>query len=82
MSTERSWLVRTPADLGRTIAGIRGERGLTQAELSELLAIDRSYLAGLESGRGATLALERALLALRRLGAQVTVTITIEKSDG
>lgn len=82
MPTERSWLVRTPDDLGRTIAGVRGERGLTQAELAESLAIDRSYLAGLESGRGSTLALERALLALRRLGAQVTVTITIEESDG
>lgn len=79
MPTERSWIVRTPEDLGRAIAGVRSERGLTQADLAELLAIDRSYLAGLESANGSTLALERALRALRRLGAEVTITA---RTDG
>lgn len=75
MPTPRSWIIRTPEDLGRAIAGARAERGLTQEQFAEQLAIDRSYLAGMESASSATIALERSLLALRRLGAEVTVTI-------
>lgn len=82
MPTPRTWVVRTPEDLGRTIAGVRAERGLTQADLAGELSIDRSYLAGIESGSGTTLALERTLMALRRLGAQVTVTIDADVIDG
>lgn len=79
MPTEHHWVVRSSEDLGRAIAGARASRGMTQAQLAEQLGIDRSYLAGLESAARSTLALERTLLALRRLGAQVTVTI---ETDG
>lgn len=86
MSTNRprhphSWLVHNPGDIGRAIAGVRAERGLTQAQLAEELGIDRAYLARLESGPD-QLVLERAILALRRMGATVTVSLSSEKPDG
>lgn len=76
-----SWLVHNPGDLGRAIAGVRAERGLTQAQLAEELGIDRAYLARLESGAD-QLVLERAILALRRMGATVTVSLPDEDPDG
>lgn len=69
----RRWIVRSPADLGRTIAGVRAARGTTQAELAAELGVDRSYLARLEAG-ASTLALERTLRALRHMGATVSVS--------
>lgn len=81
MSTtgSRSWVVRSPADLGRAIAGIRTVRSLRQEDLATQTAIDRTYLAKLEAG-ASSIQLERALRALRRMGA--TVTITIAENDG
>lgn len=84
MSTKREphqWAIRSPADLGRAIAGVRAERELTQEGLAEEVGIDRSYLARLEVG-GTTLALERALRALRRMGATVTVTLPDDGGQG
>jgi len=74
-ANESTWRVRTPDDLGRAIAGARRERGLSQGELADQLGFKRSYLSELETGGGATIALERTLRALRRLGAEVTVTL-------
>lgn len=74
-----TWTVRSPADLGRALAGVRSASGLTQAQLAELAALDRSYLARIESGAG-VLQVERTLRALRRMGAEVTVSF--ESSDG
>jgi transcriptional regulator with XRE-family HTH domain len=70
-----SWRIRTPADLGRAIAGARHERGLSQGDLAEELGFKRSYLSELETEGGATIALDRSLRALRRLGAELTVTL-------
>jgi len=70
-----SWRIRTPADLGRAIAGARRERGLSQGALADELGFKRSYLSELETGDEATIALERSLRALRRLGAELTVTL-------
>jgi transcriptional regulator with XRE-family HTH domain len=78
--TTAEWTVRSAADLGRAIAGVRGRRGLTQRRLAEQAAVDRSYLARLEAG-ASTLAIERALRLLRRMGATVTVSID-EDEDG
>jgi transcriptional regulator with XRE-family HTH domain len=78
MSTDPStsnWRIRTPDDLGRAIAGARRERGLSQSALAEELGFKRSYLSELETGGEATIALDRSLRALRRLGAEVTVTL-------
>jgi len=73
-SPQRSWSVRSPADLGRAIAGVRAERKLTQADLAEQTGINRSYIAELEAG-ASTLVVERALRILRRMGATVTITV-------
>jgi transcriptional regulator with XRE-family HTH domain len=77
--SSRSWTVRSADDLGRAIAGVRAERGLTQAQLADQTGLDRTYLARLEAGATA-LVLERALRALRRMGA--TVTVELEDPDG
>lgn len=70
----QEWTVRSPADVGRAIAGVRGARGLTQVELAERVGIDRGYLARLEAG-ASPLVLERSLRALRRMGATVTIAL-------
>jgi len=75
----RNWSVRSPADLGRAIAGARAARGLTQVELAREAGIDRGYLARLEAG-ASQLVLERSLRALRRMGATVTVTVPVKDS--
>lgn len=73
------WSVRSAADLGRAIAGVRTHHRLTQNQLAEQTGVERSYLARLEAG-ASTLALERALRLLRRMGA--TVTVTLPRGDG
>jgi len=72
--SSRSWVVNYAEDFGKTVAGVRRARGLTQGQLAELTGIDRTYLAKLESASD-TLELQRLVLALRRMGAEVTVTL-------
>lgn len=68
------WSIRSPADLGRAIAGIRVERGLTQEKLAKAVNVDRAYLARLEAG-ASQLVLERSIRALRRMGATITISL-------
>jgi len=77
----QSWTIRNPEDLGRAIAGVRGAKNLTQAELASQAGISRSYLAQLEAG-ASQLVLERSLRALRRMGASVTVTLPGNDEQG
>jgi len=79
VAPNREWAIHNPADIGRAIAGVRAERGLTQAGLAERTGIDRGYLARLEAG-ASPLVLERSLRALRRMGA--TITISLPADDG
>ena len=72
--SQRTWAIHNPADMGRAIAGVRAERGLTQEDLAREIEVDRSYLAKLEAGPS-QLILERSLRALRRMGATITVTL-------
>ena len=74
MSTRR-FVIRTGADLGRTIAEARTIGGITQSDLAEQVGVDRTYLARLEGGK-TTLHLERTLRLLRDLG--VTVHAELE----
>ena len=78
---QRTWSVNNPADMGRAIAGVRAERGLTQEELAREVEVDRSYLAKLEAGPS-QLVLERSLLALRRMGATITVSVPRSREGG
>ena len=75
----RRWTVRAGTDLGRAVAGVRAEHGLTQQELATIAGLDRTYLARLEAGASVQF-IERALRALRRMGAEVTVTLPPAKS--
>jgi transcriptional regulator with XRE-family HTH domain len=80
-SSISTWRIRTPADLGRAIAGARRERGVSQGALADELCFKRSYLSELETGAAPTIALERSLRVLRRLGAEVTVTLPSSRDD-
>lgn len=79
---DRRWTIRSGADLGRAISGVRVERGLTQADLARETGVNRSYLAELESGAEPPLVIERALRALRRMGATVTISLPVEGDRG
>jgi transcriptional regulator with XRE-family HTH domain len=79
-SSSPRWIVRSAEDFGRAIAGVRAERRLTQEALAEEVGVDRSYIARLERGM-ATLALERVLRMLRRMGATVTITLDDDRDD-
>jgi transcriptional regulator with XRE-family HTH domain len=79
--SSRTWTIYAPADIGRAIAGVRGERGLTQEGLARAINVDRGYLARLEAG-ASPLVLERTLRALRRMGATVTVTLPRDDERG
>lgn len=78
MSTSRAhpriWVVNSAKDFGKTLAGVRRARGLTQQELAELTGMNRTYLTRLET-KSDTVELQRLVLALRRMGAEVTVTL-------
>lgn len=80
-SPTRQWSIHTPADVGRAIAGVRAERGLTQAALAERAGVDRGYLARLEAG-ASPLVLERSLRALRRMGATITISLPEDHGAG
>jgi len=70
----RTWTIRSGKDLGRAISGVRHESGLSQSELAERTGIERTYLSRLET-ESSTLALDRALRVLRRMGAEVVVNL-------
>jgi len=74
----RVWTIRSAQDLGRTLGDVRKLRDLTQQQLAEMTGMRRDYLSQLESSSD-TLELRRLILAFRRLGADITVTV--EASD-
>jgi|BarGraNGADG00212_1021973.scaffolds.fasta_scaffold35286_2 transcriptional regulator with XRE-family HTH domain len=71
---QRQMTVRTGADLGAALAEARRARSLTQQQLAESVNLDRTYLAKIEAGTSVQM-LDRTLRLLRRLGAEVTVTL-------
>ncbi len=76
----RTFTVRTGKDLGGAVREARLASNMTQEDLAERTGLGRSYLAKMESGLSVVL-LDRALRALRQLGAEVVVTFP-ERSDG
>jgi transcriptional regulator with XRE-family HTH domain len=73
--TERpiTWTVRSGEDLGRAVAEVRRERGMTQAELAKAMGVSRGYLAQLETGKSGRL-LNLLVRVLRRLDAEISVS--------
>lgn len=78
MSTRR-YLIRSPEDLGRTLAEARHFRGLTQEQLARRAKVQRTYIAKLEAGN-TVLQIERLMSMLRELG--VELYATQESADG
>jgi ribosome-binding protein aMBF1 (putative translation factor) len=78
MSTRR-YQIRSSADIGRTVAEARRQRGLTQAQLAETSRVERTYLAKLEAGHTVK-QIDRLLSLLRTLG--VELYATQEQADG
>lgn len=68
--------VYTPDSLGAAIRHYRHEAGLTQAQLAELVGLNRTYLSDLEGG-SETEQLRRLLRVLKQLG----VRMTLQKAD-
>lgn len=62
--------VRTPEDLGRFLARVREDRGLTQGELAEELGVSRRYVSEIERGKPG-LYTERLFQMLRLLGVRL-----------
>ncbi|MBK5224686.1 MAG: helix-turn-helix transcriptional regulator [Acidimicrobiia bacterium] len=79
MSTRR-YIVRSGADLARTLAEARREGGLTQAEVAERARLDRTYLARMEAGH-IVQQVDRALEVLRTLGVRVVAEQDVD-DDG
>jgi HTH-type transcriptional regulator / antitoxin HipB len=59
--------VRTPEDLGRFLARVRKDHGLTQEALAEQLGVSRRYVSEIENGKPG-LYTERLFQMLRLLG--------------
>lgn len=72
MSTPR-YLIRSPQDLGRTLAEARNFRGLTQEQLARRTKVERTYVAKLEAGH-TVLQVERLISQLRELGVELHAT--------
>lgn len=66
---------RSQKALGRELARLRFERGLTQGELADALGVTRRYIYELETGRP-TLFATRLFELLRELGAHLEVVST------
>lgn len=64
--------VRSPDGLGRVIARLRYDHGLTQSELAEALGISRRYLYEVESG-SENLFVLRLFELLRELDAHIEI---------
>lgn len=76
-----TWVIRSGADLGRTIADLRRRRDETQADLAVAAGLPRSRVAKIEAG-ASTLLIDHVLRLLNRLGATVTVTARPHPDDG
>ena len=76
----QTWAIRSTGDVGRTIADLRARRGVTQEELARQGGISRNYLAQLETGLTVAM-VDRVLRLLRRLDAEVTVSVRTPADD-
>lgn len=76
----RTMFVRKGSDLGAAVAHARQIQALTQERAAAQVNLERSYLAKLEAG-ASVLLLDRALLLLRRLGAEVIVQFPDDPRD-
>ena len=70
----------TSGSFGETIRKLRKERGLTQAELAEVIGVDESYVSKIETGRLTYTPSEETLrLMAHALGADVLEVLGLAK---
>lgn len=69
--------VLSAQDLGRFLAELRAERGLTQAEVADDLGISRRYVYEIESGKPGLYS-DRLFATLRLLGAQLRIEAEVD----
>jgi HTH-type transcriptional regulator/antitoxin HipB len=67
-------------DLGRFLAELRLERGLTQAQLAEELGISRRYIYEIESGKPSVYS-DRLFATLRLLRARLRIEAEVDDRD-
>ena len=72
MPTEDQFLVYNAESLGPALRHFREQAGLTQAQLAELVGIQRSYLAELEAGKVSEQT-RRLVNLFRVLGARIVI---------
>lgn len=72
----RKSAIRSGEQIGQAIAEIRRARGMSASELAELTGLSRSYIEKIEAGRTTSL-IEHELRILRRLGAQLTIDLSV-----
>jgi transcriptional regulator with XRE-family HTH domain len=70
----RQAIIRSGEDLGLAVAEARAVRRMSQQQVADATGIERTYLARIENGLTVQL-LDRAIRALRHLGATITVTL-------
>ncbi|HWE67983.1 MAG TPA: helix-turn-helix domain-containing protein [Acidimicrobiales bacterium] len=66
------WPIRAPEDIGAALRDFRLARGLSQAQLAQMIGVDRQYVSELESGK-ATEQLRRLVAAFSVLGTSLYV---------
>ncbi|MDP9115902.1 MAG: helix-turn-helix domain-containing protein [Actinomycetota bacterium] len=71
--------VLSPKDLGRFLADLRAERGLTQVQLADELGVSRRYVYEIENGKP-SLYSDRLFATLRLLGAHLVIEADVEGS--
>jgi len=64
------------AELARSITAIIQERGLTQREAAQALAIDQPKVSAITRGRLGDFSLERLLLLINRLGMDIDIAVS------
>jgi HTH-type transcriptional regulator/antitoxin HipB len=71
--------VLSPKDLGRFLADLRAERGLTQAQLADELGVSRRYVYEIEAGKP-SLYSDRLFATLRVLGARLVIEAEVDEA--
>ena len=72
MSIEKEFRVYNPEGLGEAVRHFRGQAGMTQVELAEIVGIRQSYLSELENGN-VNEQVRRLIALFKVLGVRVVV---------
>jgi len=71
-SDHHAWRASNASELGGALAEVRRSQGMTQADMAEMIGVDRTYIARLESGL-ATRQVQRIFAILRDAGLELAL---------